>query len=304
MKPGKILIFGKGQLGTLYREYYETRECAVSVSTVDIRDAKAVLAEVQAQTPDLIINAAAKTSIDWCEDNREECFAVNTLGADNIAAAAEQSGVYLMHISSGCVQESIDETDIKSEEDEPNPLCFYTWTKVWAENLLLDRMTRGKLAVLILRPRQLLSATVSNRNALVKMLTYSKFIDTANSCTVVEDLLEVSAQLVEKDVLGVVNVANPGVTSPYKIAEMLRDRINPNMQLEKISKDELNKMTKARRIDCVLDTQRLGSLGIVLPDLSQRLVEIVDQLKVNLQTDEGKQVLETTVGETQAKLNK
>jgi dTDP-4-dehydrorhamnose reductase len=300
MKPSKILIFGKGQLGTLYREWYEDRGINVFVADVDIRNAEAVIKIVEETRPDLIINTAAKTSIDWCEENKEECFAVNTLGADNIASAAEKGGIYLVHISSGCVQESLTESDIKTEDDKPNPLCFYAWTKVWAENLIEDRIERGNLSALILRPRQLLSSAASNRNALVKMLTYTKFIDTPNSCTVVEDLIDVTSKLVEKDVLGLVNVVNPGVTSPLKIAKVLREIIKPDMQIQEISKAELNKMTKAKRIDCVLSDERLDSLGLKLGSLEIRLPEVVIGLKKNL--EDNNSVLELTAEETQKKL--
>lgn len=301
MTPKKVLIFGKGQLGTLYHDWYEKRGVEVIVGDVDVRNTSAVIQTVNDAQADLIINAAAKTSIDWCEENREECFAVNTLGADNIAAAAEKAGIYLVHISSGCVQESLSAEDVKTEDDVPNPLCFYAWTKVWAENLIEDRMERGGLSALILRPRQLLSSAASNRNALVKMLTYNKFIDTPNSCTVVEDLLDVTAKLVEKDVLGVINIINPGVTSPLKIAKVLREIIKPDMQISEISKNDLNLMTKAKRIDCVLSDARLNALGLSLEPLEKRLPEVIAGLKQNLDNDE-KGILELTANETKAKL--
>lgn len=300
MTPTKVLIFGKGQLGTLYREYYEAKGIAVAVGQVDIRNLEVVQKAVEDAKPDLIINAAAKTSIDWCEENKEECFAVNTLGADNIASIAEKFGIYLVHISSGCVQESLSAEDVKTEEDEPNPLCFYAWTKVWAENLIEDRIKRGNLSALILRPRQLLSSVASNRNALVKMLTYTKFIDTPNSCTVVDDLLGVTYELVEKDVIGIVNVVNPGITSPLKIAKFLRDIIKRDMEIEEISKTQLNTMTKARRIDCVLSDERLSSLGLRLESLEKRLPEVIAILKENLKKDND--VLELTAEETRKKL--
>jgi len=224
------------------------------------------------------------------------------LGADNIGAACQVSNVYLLHISSGCIQESVSENDAKRESDSVDPVCFYGWTKAWAEDLLVDRSKKQGLRVLIPRPRQLLSSAPSNRNALVKMLTYSKFIDTPNSCTVVEDLLDVTGQLVEQDVTGVINVANPGVTSPLKIAKRLRDLIQEDMHIEEISKKELDTMTIARRIDCVLNTDVLQGLGIQLQPLDVRLDEIILELKANLEGDEGGEILEATIAETREKL--
>lgn len=304
MQPTRVLIFGRGQLGLQYEAMFVKNGVETSLSQTDIRDFEAVWQEVLDFKPDLIINAAAKTNIDWCESNREEAFAVNTLGADNVARAAWQNNSYLVHISSGCVQESVSETDVKLETDTPNPLCFYAWTKVWAENLILDRATRAGLKVLVLRPRQLLSAALSKRNALIKMLTYNQFIDTPNSCTVVEDLLLVTYELIKKDVVGLINIVNPGITSPYKIALQLQATIKPEMTVTKISKQELNGLTRATRIDCVLDDRRLQDLGLQLAPLEKRLSEIIQQLQMSLNTAEGENVLRETTVETNSKLSK
>lgn len=302
MTPSKVLIFGRGQLGNFYREHFASKGIAVESPEGDIRDEAFVSGAVSSAQPDLIINVAAKTNIDWCEMNRAEAFAINTLGADVIAKVAEERGVYLVHVSSGCVQESLTADVIHTEEDAPHPLCFYSWTKVWAENLLSERAARGTLKVLMLRPRQLLSSMVSPRNALVKMMTYSKFIDTPNSCTIVEDLMDVTAKLVGKDATGLFNVVNPGVTSPLRIAGLLKTHLKPEMTLTEISKEELNRMTLAKRIDCVLSTAKLEKEGIVLKPIEERLVDILGDLKHNLASGEADATLRKTEEETREKL--
>lgn len=303
MIPKRVFIFGLGQLGTLYKAFYEKRGATVlSAPAVDVRDEALVRAAVRDAAPDLVINCVAMADIDWCERNQLEAFAVNTLGADHTAAAAQEAGAYFLHISSGCVQESLTADDVHTEADAPHPLCYYSWTKVWAENLILERARRQGLKALVLRPRQLLSAHLSNRNALVKMLTYTKFIDTPNSCTVIEDLLEATGELVAKDAAGLVNIVNPGVTSPYRIAEMLRARVKPDMQFVKMSKEELNRMTFAKRIDAVLDTSKLESYGITLKSVEERLQEILPVLKANLASEPAAAVLAKTQEETRAKL--
>lgn len=303
MTPKKILIFGRGQLGTFYREYFIAAGAEVFSPVGDIRNQAFVEGSVKSFGPDLVLNAAAKTNIDWCEMNRTEAFEINTLGADVIAKAAEAAGSYLVHVSSGCVQESLTAEEIHSEDDPPHPLCYYSWTKVWAENLLSERSRRGTLKALMLRPRQLLSSMVSPRNALVKMLTYTKFIDTPNSCTIVEDLMEATAKLVAKDAVGLYNVVNPGVTSPLKIAEMLKSRIKPGMAFSMISKDELNRMTLAKRIDAVLSTAKLEGEGVSLRPIDERLAEILDALKRNLAGENAVSALKKTEEETIAKLS-
>ncbi len=302
MIPTRVLIFGRGQLGTFYRDFFTSKGCAVESPAGDIREEAFVSGAVSSVQPDLIINAAAKTNIDWCEMNKTEAFEINVLGAEMIAKVAEERGVYLLHISSGCVQESPTADVIHTEEDTPHPLCYYSWTKVWAENLLNERMLRGSLKVLKLRPRQLLSGMVSPRNALVKMLTYSKFIDTPNSCTIVEDLMDVTWTLLSKDATGLYNVANPGFTTPYRIAELLKAHLKPEMLFAKISKEELNRMTLAKRVDCVLSIAKLEREGVTMPPIEGRLVDILNALKQNLNSDEAGSTLRKTEEETREKL--
>ncbi len=309
----KILIFGQGQLGQEYFEYFSANPAyTVSVAEgADIRDLGSVWQTILSVMPDAIINTAAKTNIDWCEVNRLETLSVNALGADHIGQVCQELGIYFIHISSGCVQESKTSEEVHDEEDVPDPLCFYAWTKVMADNLLMERaQMRGigfnagrPLRVLILRPRQLMSARVSPRNALAKMLTYSKFVDTPNSCTAVPDLMRATEILMSKGATGIYNIVNPGVTSPYKIAGMLREIIKPEMQPEAISKDELNKMTLAKRIDSVLNTKKLEAEGIRLPQIDARLWEIIGDLKKNLTSEAGLAVLAKIEEETRDKLS-
>lgn len=302
MIPKRILIFGQGQLGTYYRLYFESRGIPVAALRVEIRDEAAVRAAVAAVEPDLVVNCAAKTNIDWCEQNRLEAFDINTLGADVIAKVCAEKGIYLLHLGSGCVQESKSADDVHTEEDPPSPLCFYSWTKVWAENLLLDRAKKQGLRTLILRPRQLLSAMVSPRNAVTKLLTYTKFIDTPNSCTIVEDLMWVTDELVARDATGIYNVVNPGVTTPYEIATCLQEIVKPEMQFVKITKAELNRMTLAERVDAVLSTEKLRSLGIELPEIHGRLREILVTFRERLTDPSSRAILERTQRETAEKL--
>lgn len=302
MKVQKILVFGKGQMGGLYERYFSAKGKDVLLSSVDITQVDMVAQVVKEHHPDLIINVAGKTNIDWCEINKEEAFRVNVLGAKNVALAAEATGSFLLHYSSGCVQESVDALDVKTELDIPDPLCHYAWTKVWAENLVLDRVKRGKLIALIVRPRQLISSELSRSNALIKMLTYSKFIDTPNSCTVVDDLLRVTDLLIRDSVTGIVNIVNPGITSPLKIARVLKEYIDSDMSISRISKTELNSMTRANRIDAVLSGNKLETMGVKLMPIEDRLKDVVKELKEKLLSPEGQKVLEVVQMDTNKKL--
>lgn len=296
-----ILILGKGQFSQAMQSFFTGRGHQVTVAEgVDIRVPDQVTAAIEAGKFDWVVNAAAKTNLDWCEQNPLECFDVNTLGADRVGQVCGKLGVPLLHISTGCMQQSKTAADVHPENDPPTPTSFYSWTKYWADQMLSLRAARGELQLLIMRPRQPVSAVASPRNALLKMLTYSKFIDTPNSVTVIEDFLEVAEDMMQKGTRGTFNVCNPGVTSPYQMALLLKELVEPNLVVEKISKEELNKMTFAERIDSVLDTTKLESAGYHLKPIDVRLRELLPELKASVTAHH--EILEATNKETIAKL--
>lgn len=304
MRLKKVFITGRGQLGAFYKDHFESFGAKVVAygSELDVRNEEMVRVKVKEFGPDLVVHTAAKTNIDWCEQHKLEAFDINTLGADTVGKVCQEENIYLLHISSGCVLESKSAEDAQAEFVVPSPLCFYSWTKVWAEEMLSHRQRKYGLKVLLLRPRQLLSAKVDPRNALTKMLTYTKFIDTPNSCTVVEDLMEVTDKLLNLEATGVYNVVNPGVTTPYEIATALKEIVKPEMNFMKISKQELNKMTLAERVDAVLNTKKLNDLGIRLKEIHERMREIMRELKNNMAGTDAEKVMEKTSQETEKKL--
>jgi dTDP-4-dehydrorhamnose reductase len=278
----KVLIFGNGQIGNFYLNYFTGKGTVASIAKdVDIRKLDEVTKAIDEFQPTVVINTAAMTNLEWCGEHRLEAFDVNVLGAATVAKACNTKSVYFIHFSSGCIFSSADGKDAKVEVDDPNPSSYYGWTKVWSEEMVeFERSENFKY--LILRPRQPVSAQLSPKNMLVKMLTFSKFIDTANSGTVIEDLMDWTDQLIDKQVTGVLHVANTGWTTPYDIGLMIKEFILPDLEPEKISKAELDRMTPNTRVDTVLNVDKLKALGIEVKPYRERLREIVKQLGDNI----------------------
>lgn len=280
----KILIFGNGQIGNLYLEFFKAKNIPVEMASADITKLSEVKHAVSSFRPQVVINTAAKTNLEWCSNNKLEAFNVNVLGVGNIAEVCDNNNIYFVHLSSGCILESKDENDAKDEDALPNPISYYSWTKVWGENILTFK--RSKLfKYLILRPRQPISANISYKNMLIKMLTFTRFVDTPNNGTVLEDLMEWTYELITKSVTGVVHVANEGWTTPYRIGKLLKKYILPDMPVIKITKEELNKMTPEKRVDTILKVDRLKGLVRDVQPYSKRVEEVIIQLAENLKKE-------------------
>lgn len=297
----KILIFGNGQIGNFYNDYFKTVGWEVLISEADITKSNEIEDSINKFQPTVAINTAAMTSLEWCNDNRLETFNVNVLGADNVAKECDKQNIYFIHFSSGCIFQSVNEFDAKIEEDIPNPAAFYSFTKVWSEELVKFNKS-SNFKYLILRPRQPISAKVHNKNMLIKMLTFTKFIDTPNTLTVVEDLLDWTKILIEQRKTGIYHVANEGFTTPYKIALMLQKYILQDLPIEVITKQELDKLLPNKRVDTVLNVDKLKEVkGIGIKTCDERLEEIIQDLSKNIKSmskDSLNEILQTTVSES------
>jgi dTDP-4-dehydrorhamnose reductase len=301
MSKEKVLIFGNGFVASLLAQSGDPRFDVV-ISKANVLDEAALRAAFEEHRPEIVVNTAAKTNIDWCESHRDITFQVNVLGSDNVAKFCAEAGAYFVQFSSGCLQESRGPNDKKSESDAINPLCFYAWTKAWSEHLISDRCERDGLRALFIRPRLLISSRLSSRNSILKLLTYSRFIDVAQSATIAEDMVSALWELVAQRAVGAYNVANPGLISPWEIAGMLRETIAPDLAPIKIPVDDLNAFTRVRRIRTVLSTDRLRERDIELPEIKVGLRNVLLALKTEIGTAQGRRVLAATRRHTRAKL--
>lgn len=283
----KILIFGNGQIGNFYNNYFKSKKVNCRIARCDITKLSQAKAVIKKYKPTVVINTAAKTNLEWCSQNKLEAFKVNVLGADNIAQICGQEKIYFIHFSSGCIFESRNAKDAKKENDAPNPQAYYSWTKVWSEQLIGFEKSKN-FKYLILRPRQPVSARVNHKNMLFKFLTFQNFIDVANTATVLEDLMDWTWLIIKKKPVGVLHAANPGFSTPYEMAKLLKKYVLPSLPIKKISKAELNKLTPNRRVDTILDVSKLKKLGIKVKPLNIRIKEIIKELGQNIKTADRK----------------
>ncbi len=136
-----VITGGNGQLGRAINELYSAREDIVCVNTdvgeLDITDLEAVETFIAKEQPYAIINCAAHTAVDACEDQELLAYKINAIGPRNLAIAAKKNGAKLMHISTDYVFAG-DATEPYREFDTTGPQGVYGASKLAGENFVRE----------------------------------------------------------------------------------------------------------------------------------------------------------------------
>jgi dTDP-4-dehydrorhamnose reductase len=251
------LVFGTGKVAMqLARD--DTR--LIPREVCDITDIDRVSLILSDLKPETVINCAAKTNLEYCQDRRDDAYRVNTMGPINVLQACSDASIKFVHISSGCLFDGNDR--VFDEESEPDPKVWYTWTKKWADEFIIEF---GYENYLILRPRQLISAVANPSNVITKFLgkDYIPAIDEDNSITCVEDFSHMIDHLVSNDHVGIFNTCNSGVVSPYDIAVKIKEVLKPSLKVEKVDYEHLLSILPNRRVNTLLSIDKLIKTGYI-----------------------------------------
>jgi len=254
------VIIGSGKVANVLKNKNDE---IISHKEIEITDKKSVNSKLcKFPTGTTIINAAAKINLEWCEENKDEARLVNTVGATIVAESCEKFNHHLVHISSGCIFDGMETEKIYHENDEPTPASWYAQTKADADKLIMS-LYHEKIT--IIRPRQLISAIPNKTNMLTKFASMKKgyFIDSKNSITCIEDMKDAIEHIISKKLYGIFNVANPGYSSPHKIATKIKNSISPDLVVEKISYHDYISNLSVKRVNTLLNIDKLVSTGHV-----------------------------------------
>lgn len=136
----KLLITGgNGQLGRAINNLYKDREDIECINTdvgeLDITNLNAVLKFVEECKPYAILNCAAHTAVDLCEDQVDLAYKINALGPRNLSIAADKFDCKMMQISTDYVFAG-DATKPYLEFDTPNPQGIYGKSKLAGEEFV------------------------------------------------------------------------------------------------------------------------------------------------------------------------
>lgn len=141
----RILVCGaSGQVGHELVDRagaYGLEVLGMTREQLDITDSRKVADLISQYRPGLIINAAAYTHVDNAEKQPEQAYAVNRDGAANLAEAARQADIPLVHISTDYVFSGDAEKPYR-ETDPVAPTGVYGASKLAGEVAIQTALAR------------------------------------------------------------------------------------------------------------------------------------------------------------------
>ncbi len=207
----KILIIGSnGMLGhDLVDVLDENHDLILTTSKIlDITDKQKTIDFIVDNKPDIVINSAAYTDVDGCEENQDLAFSVNGEGVRNLALGCSEVDCPLVHVSTDYVFNG-ENTRPWVEDDEIGPISVYGKSKLKGEEAILEILDK----FFIIRTAWLYGYNGKNfpKTMLELAENHSEITvvyDEVGSPTYTPDLAEAISKLIETDYYGIYHITN------------------------------------------------------------------------------------------------
>jgi dTDP-4-dehydrorhamnose reductase len=135
----RVAILGAlGQLGSDLVRAFQNRSDEViplDMNDVDISKEFQVSKVIDNIRPEMIVNTAAYHNVEKCQENLVRAFAVNSIGARNLAMLSLKYDIFLIHISTDYVFDGLKRRPY-IEKDRPVPINVYGNTKLSGEHFV------------------------------------------------------------------------------------------------------------------------------------------------------------------------
>lgn len=264
----KVAIIGaSGQLGSDVSTAFGERALRLSHDDIEIKDINSCRSALRDIGADTVVNCAAYVRVDDSEDNPQEAFAVNAIGAMNVALICDGNGMKNAYVSTDFVFDGRKKKPYH-EDDLPNPMNIYGLSKYVGE--ILTRTYCAKFY--IIRSASLFGIKGARGKGgnfvdwIVEKATNNETIkvvdDIVMSPTYTKDAAEIVRKIIERRLpYGIYHVANRGYCSWFEFAARILEFLDIHAKLIPIGSNELNRKAKRPKFSA-LESQKLNGFGL------------------------------------------
>lgn len=251
---------------------------------LDITQKGDVIEVIEEFRPDVVINTAAMTNVDACENDRENCWNINVNAVEYLLEACKNVGAKLIHLSTDFVFDG--EDGPYSEEDKPNPLSYYGESKYAAEQLLINSDYKNWAIA-----RTIIVYGIGENMSRSNIVLWAKgALEGGNPLTIVDDQfrsptwaddLAMGCWLIaEKDATGIFHLSGKDFMSILELVRRVADFFNLDAsKITPIKSDSLNQAAKRPPVTGFILDKAIKELGYNPVSFEEGLEQLKEELK-------------------------
>lgn len=188
---------------------------------LDITDKRQVEEVIGSVKPDVVINTAAATQVDWCELHPEECYRINTEAVSYLLSACQVVGSAFIQLSTDFIFDGTHGP--LGETAKPNPVNVYGESKLKAEQLVMNYplpwcIIRTVLVYGVAKPMTRSNIVLWVKESLEHGKKIQVVTDQKRTPTLAEDLAQGCYLAVKHNATGIFHISGEEMMSPYDIA--------------------------------------------------------------------------------------
>jgi len=290
-----ILVTGaNGQVGSelkaLAAQYPNFNFDFVDIEDLDITKEAEVLSYFENKKFAYCLSCAAYTAVDKAEEFKDVAMLVNTVGAKNLAVAAEKTDARMIHLSTDYVYHNSQNTPFV-ETDETNPQGVYASSKLAGDRTVLNINSKN----LVIRTSWVYSTFGHNFVKTMLRLGADRdkltvIFDQIGTPTYAYDLAKAMLDIIVKienktvdpeSIGGVYHYSNEGVTSWYDFAIAIFRIENINCQVSPIETKDYPTAAKRPHFSLLNKAKIKIVFGLEIPHWEASLEACLKALRVN-----------------------
>ena len=203
LKNAEIFATSKGENRIFEKSGYQYFPLDVTSHA----EVKKLIGEI---APDCVINTAAMTNVDACENDKHGCIALNVDAVKFLTEACLPFKSHFIHISTDFVFDG--KKGPYREEDKPNPQSYYAKSKLESENIVIHSglnyaILRTIIIYGVVDDVQRSNLVLWTKNSLEEGKSINVITDQYRSPTLAEDLADACISAAQKHAHGIYHVS-------------------------------------------------------------------------------------------------
>lgn len=235
-------------------------------------------------SPRFIINTAAMTNVDLCEDEKDMCDALNVDAVKFLLDGAVKHKAKIVHLSTDFIFDG--EDGPYEENDLPNPLSYYGKSKLNSEQVLINQdyedwsIVRTIIVYGFVPNMSRSNIVLWAIDALSRGDEMNIVDDQFRSPTYVDDLAEACIEVCIRNTTGVFHVSGPEIYSIYDFVCKIGEVLNVDTDhVKAISSSNLNQKAKRPPKTGFSNAKAISELGYSPRNLNDTIPLIQEKLK-------------------------